>query len=73
MYESFFNALYAFFKALLKAKKEEKAIRYDFLVLSLFLYGLSPSNTRPTKDFRARSEEGAKSGMCLFLYALYAY
>ena len=38
MYESFFNALYAFFKALLKAKKEEKAKSCNLL----FIYSASP-------------------------------
>ena len=33
---------------------------------------LYPLNKRPTKVFKAKSEEGAKSCVCLFLYALYA-
>ena len=36
------------------------------------MYGLSPKNTHPTKGFRARSEERAKSCLCILLYAVYA-
>ena len=36
------------------------------LTLSLFVYGLSLSNTHPTKGFRARSEDGTESCVCLF-------
>ena len=39
-------------------KKKQEAVTY-YLPISL-------SNTRPTKGFRARSEEGAKSFVCLF-------
>ena len=42
------------------------------LALSLFSYGLSPSNMRPNNCFGARSEEGEKSCVCLFLYTSYA-
>ena len=57
------------------AKHKEKGKSWDLLViinllfialsLSLFVYGLFPSNTRRTKGFRAWSEEGAKSCVCL--------
>ena len=55
-------------------QKEEKIknlllIIYQFfiaLTLLLFVYGLSPSNTHSTNGFRASSEEGARSCVCLF-------
>ena len=59
-------------------KKKKDAVTYYLTIvysssLSLFLYGLYPSNTRPTKVFKARSEEGAKSCVSYFNLAYTAY
>ena len=56
-----------------EGRKSKKLLLIIYLLsiaiaLSLFVYGPSPSNTRPTKGFRAMSEEGEKSCVCLILY-----
>ena len=56
-----------------RLKKQEAETYYLFIVymalaLSLFLYGLSPLNTHPTKVFRATSEKRAKLFVCLISY-----
>ena len=60
-----------------KGRKSKKLwliiyILYIISALLLFMYGLSPLNTRPTKVFRTKSEEGAKSCVCLFIHNIFS-
>ena len=73
----FLYAVYATFKVLLKAhneavkerKKQEAVTYYLHIVYSsishiICILSLPFKNTRPTKGFRARSEEGTKLCVC---------